>query len=87
MDITDGTRIKSCYDNFINREYYIESMSVWYFTQELVVSEIERVCGSERLRLLLQTECENTVRTDLQWCIMFIVYILSFNIFPMTINC
>ena len=83
----DGTRIKSCYDNLINREYYIESMSVWYFTHELVVSEIERVCGSERLRLLLQTECENTVRTDFQWCIMFIIYILSFNIFPMTINC
>ena len=42
---------------------------------------------SERVRLLIQTdEFENTVQTAFHWCITFIIYILSFNIFPMTIN-
>ena len=44
MDIIDGTRIKSCHDNSIDREYSMESLSVWYSTHELVVSEIEQVC-------------------------------------------
>ena len=48
MDIMDGTRIKSCYDNSIDREYPMESLSVWYFTHELVVLEIEHVCVANR---------------------------------------
>ena len=39
---------------------------------------------SERVRLL--DEFENTVQTAFHWCIMFIIYILSFKIFPMTIH-
>ena len=33
MDIIDGTRIKSSFDNSIGREYFIESLSVRYFTK------------------------------------------------------
>ena len=48
MGIIDGTRIKSCYDNSIDTEYSMESLSVWYFTHELVVSEIEQVCAANQ---------------------------------------
>ena len=48
VDIIDGTRIKSCYDNSIDRKYPMESLSVWYFTHELVVLEIEHVCAANR---------------------------------------
>ena len=40
MDIIDRTRIKSCYDNSIYGEYFMESLSVWYFMHDLAVSEI-----------------------------------------------
>ena len=48
VDIIDGTRTKSCYDNSIDREYFMESLSVRYFTHELVVSEIEQVCAANQ---------------------------------------
>ena len=48
MDIIDGTRIKSCYDISIDRKYFLESLSIWYFTHELVVSEIEQVCAANQ---------------------------------------
>ena len=48
MDIIDGTRIKSCYDSTIDREYFMESLSVWYFTHEFVVSEIEQGCAANQ---------------------------------------
>ena len=48
VDIIDGTRIKSCYHNSIDREYFMESLSVWYFTHELIVSEIEQVCAANQ---------------------------------------
>ena len=44
MDIIDATRIKNSYDDSIDREYFIESLSVWYYTHDLVVSEIVQVC-------------------------------------------
>ena len=46
MDIIDATRIKISYDNLTDREYFKESLSVWYFTHELAVSEIEQVCAA-----------------------------------------
>ena len=46
VDIIDATRIKISYDNLTDREYFKESLSVWYFTHELVVSEIEQVCAA-----------------------------------------
>ena len=46
MDIIDATRIKISYDNLTDKEYFKESLSVWYFTHELIVSEIEQVCAA-----------------------------------------
>ena len=48
VDIIDGTRIKSCYHNSIDRKYFMESLSIRYFTHELVVSEIEQVCAANQ---------------------------------------
>ena len=45
MEIMNAIRIKNSYDNSIDREYFMKSLSVKYFTHELVISEIEQVCA------------------------------------------
>ena len=68
------------YPTILNTEYFMESVCVRYLRTSGSSIGNRTSERSERVRILIQTiECVNTVCIHFPWCIMFIIYILTFK--------